>query len=75
MQEFFDRINGYNETKDILDDQDILCRTYIGGSVHKIDRCLYVYHVHKDNACKSEQFNGRIQSETLDLHDFYIQSR
>lgn len=71
-KEFFNRIGGYDESKDILDDQDILCRTYIHGSCHHIDKCLYIYHLHDSNSCKSDQFNGRIQTETLDLHDKYI---
>ena len=68
---FYEQIGGHNETMDVLDDQDLLARTYIHGKVHLIDKCLYIYHKHQDNTCYGEK-NAFIQEETLNLHDKYI---
>ncbi len=69
--DFYRRIGGHDPSRGVLDDQDILCRTFIHGRVKHIDRCLYVYHIHAGNTCRGEQ-NGFIQTETLALHDQYI---
>ena len=68
---FYIKIGGHNEKMEVLDDQDILCKTYIQGNVHHIDKCLYIYYRHKDNTCYGEK-NAFIQEETLNLHDKYI---
>ena len=68
---FYDKIGGHNETMEVLDDHDILCRTYIQGKVKHIDKCLYIYYKHKDNTCYGEK-NAFIQEETLNIHDKYI---
>lgn len=68
--EFYRRIGGHDPSRAVLDDQDILCRTFIHGRVKHIDRCLYVYHVHASNTCRGEE-NGLIQTETLAMHDQY----
>lgn len=68
---FYERIGGYDKTMDVLDDQDILSRTYISGNVKFVDKCLYVYHRHDGNTCYGEK-NKFIQTETLNIHDKYI---
>ena len=68
---FYDRIGGHDESLDILDDHDLVCRTYIHGKIHHIDKPLYVYHVHEGNTCYGEK-NAKIQEQTLDIHDKYI---
>lgn len=69
---FYNEIGGHNPDMKVLDDQDILCRTYIAGKMQHIDKPLYVYHIHKDNTCYGE-LNGQIQDDTLMLHDKYIE--
>lgn len=68
---FYDRIGGHDANLDVLDDQDIVSRTYIAGKVKKIDKCLYIYHYTGENTCKGDK-NARIQELCLDLHDRYI---
>lgn len=68
---FYKKIGGHDYTMDILDDQDILCRTYIQGKMHHINKPLYVYHLHPNNTCYGEK-NKKIQELTLELHDKYI---
>lgn len=68
---FYDSIGGHDASLAVLDDQDLLSRTYIEGKVKWIDKCLYVYHVHEGNTCYGEK-NDFIQKETLNIHDKYI---
>ena len=68
---FYDQVGGHDPTRDVLDDHDLLCRTFIAGTVRHIDRCLYVQHHHDDNTSTGEK-NARIQRETLELHDRYV---
>jgi hypothetical protein len=70
-RDFYEKIGGHDVTRAVLDDQDLVCRSYIHGRVGHIDECLYVYHVHPKNTCKGE-LNAFIQQETLRLHDKYI---
>jgi glycosyltransferase involved in cell wall biosynthesis len=71
--DFYRAIGGHDRTRAVLDDHDLLARTYIHGTVRKIDRCLYVYHHHGANTCQGE-LNSYIQVETLNLHDRYIEA-
>jgi O-antigen biosynthesis protein len=71
--DFYRRIGGHDPNLAVLDDHDLLARTYLHGKVAKIDRCLYVYHLHGDNTCQGEQ-NTRIQADTLALHDKYLEA-
>lgn len=68
---FYDRIGGHDASLDVCDDHDLLCRTYIHGTVRKIDKCLYVYHYTGSNTCKGDK-NEKIQNMTLGIHDKYI---
>lgn len=68
---FYHSIGGHDASFDVLDDQELLARTYIKGRVRHIDRCLYVYHVTGENTCAGER-NARIQTLCLDLHDRFI---
>lgn len=68
---FYEKIGGHNEEMEVLDDHDILCKTYIQGNVKHIDKCLYIYYKHKNNTCYGEK-NAFIQEETLNIHDKYI---
>jgi len=70
--DFYRKIGGHDKSRAVLDDQDLMARSYIQGNVRKIDRCLYIYHYHEGNTCKGAQ-NRHIQSETLNLHDQYIE--
>ena len=70
-REFYYQIGGHDESMAVLDDQDILARTYIQGTVKHLDRPLYIYHIHDTNTCYGDQ-NKKIQEETLHLHDRYI---
>lgn len=70
-REFYLRIGGHDPARAVLDDQDLVCRTYIAGRMKHIDQCLYIYHNHGANTCKGERMQ-EIQNGTLELHDRYI---
>lgn len=70
--DFYRRIGGHDTRRAVLDDHDLVARSYIHGRVEKIDKCLYIYHLHEGNTCRGEQ-NAFIQRETLALHDKHIQ--
>jgi glycosyltransferase involved in cell wall biosynthesis len=68
---FYDKIGGHNIFLEILDDQDLMCRTYINGNMKHVDKPLYIYHLHESNTCYGNM-NSRIQEMTLEIHDKYI---
>jgi len=71
---FYYKIGGHDESLDVCDDFDLVCRTYIAGSCVMIDKALYTYHVNKgQNTCYSKEKNERIQDLTKNLHDKYIE--
>lgn len=72
-KDFYERVGGHDPTLAVLDDHDLLCRTYVHGSVKHLDRCLYIYHYHGGNTSKDTGgTNQAIQTGTLDLHDRYV---
>lgn len=70
---FYWQIGGHDESLDVCDDFELLCRTYISGKCHLIKKPLYTYHVDKgQNTCYGEK-NERIQNLTREFHDRYIE--
>jgi len=69
---FYRAVGGHDASLDILDDHDLVCRTYIKArGIKHVDKCLYLYHLHDNNTCYGEK-NAKIQTMTLELHDKYI---
>jgi glycosyltransferase involved in cell wall biosynthesis len=69
----YEEIGGYDESRDILADQDLMCRMYAVTDFHLIDKCLYFQRVHERNTQAVPKLNVRIQEETVALYDHYIQ--
>lgn len=67
---FYNSIGGFDPNLDILEDHDLLCRTYIYGNVLHIDKPLYVYHLHDEGS--SYKKRDKIEKMTLLLHEKYI---
>ncbi len=65
---------GYDSERDVLDDQDLMCRIFQIGEFHHIGECLYLQRVHKSSTQRQAIINDRIQRETVELYDRYIQS-
>ena len=64
---------GYDPGRDILDDQDLMCRMYLHGDFRHIDECLYLQRWHASNTQRVSDLNARIQVETVELYDRYIE--
>jgi len=71
-REAYDNAGGYDASKKVLDDQDLIARIYLQGKFHHIKECLYYQRVHDNNTQKGE-FNAFIQTETVRLHGQTIQ--
>lgn len=69
---FYEKIGGHDATMAVLDDQELLCRTFLHAQkIRHIDRCLYLYHYTGENTSKGER-NREIQKGTQWLHDRFI---
>jgi len=53
-KEAYDSIGGHDESLTILDDQDLLSRTYLNTSCRCIDEVLYIYRFHQNNTFKQK---------------------
>lgn len=69
---FYEKIGGHDANRAVLDDHDLVARTYINGRVAHIPKCLYVYHWTEKNTSQEALVNPDIQQETLNIHDKYI---
>jgi glycosyltransferase involved in cell wall biosynthesis len=69
----YDSAGGYDASKEVLDDQDLMARLYLVGEFYHIDKCLYHQRVHTSNTQKDPETNRFIQEETVRLHGQYIQ--
>jgi SAM-dependent methyltransferase len=67
----YEQIGGHNPKMRVLDDQDILCRTYLATQMRHIDKCLYLYRIDGNNTWL--RHNKEIQDNCLRIHDQYIE--
>jgi len=61
----YTEVGGHNEDLSILDDQELLMRTYMITEFKEIEKCLYLYRVHGDNTWLER--NQAIQDGTKEL--------
>ena len=71
--DLYDMAGGYDPSRDVLDDQDLMCRLYQLADFHLVDECLYLQRVHEANTQRVAEINVRIQEETVALYDRYIE--
>lgn len=67
----YDAAGGYAADMRVLDDQDLMSRLFLQGEFLHIDRPLYLYRVHGDNAWL--RHNAEIQENVLRIYDQYIE--
>ena len=70
---FYAAIGGHDKSLEVLDDHDLVARTFLAGRVQHIQRALYRYHWTAENTSQSALRNPEIQRKTLEIHDRYIQ--
>lgn len=71
-KEFYHRIGGHDKTLKACDDGDLICRTMIHGTIHHIDRVLYVYYLHPENSHASTELKDWIENYAEYLHYHYM---
>jgi hypothetical protein len=64
-------VGGHDATMKITDDHDLMCRTFIAGKMHHIDKPLYFYRVNGDNTWLKNQAD--IETTMWACHDKYIE--
>ncbi|MEH0546526.1 glycosyltransferase [Streptomyces sp. B21-105] len=70
----YETAGGYDASRSVLDDQDLMCRLFHVGDFHHIPRCLYLQRMHPANTQRDPETNAHIQSETVALYDRYIEA-
>ncbi|WP_406420753.1 glycosyltransferase [Streptomyces sp. NBC_00873] len=69
----YEQVGGYDATRTVLDDQDLMCRLFQAGDFHLIPRCLYLQRQHPHNTQRDTEINAHIQRETVALYDKYVE--
>lgn len=69
-KEAYYKAGGHAEDMRVLDDQDLIARTYLVTRFKHIDKCLYLYRITGENTWL--RFNQEIQSNVHRLYDKYI---
>jgi len=64
------KIGGHNQEMRIADDHELICRTYLHGELHHIDKPLYIYRIYGDNTWLQNAKD--IQIEMWKNHNKYI---
>jgi SAM-dependent methyltransferase len=67
-------VGGYDASRDILDDQDLMCRLYQRTEFHHLPECLYLQRMHSENTQWQSETNARIQRETVHLYDQNVEA-
>ncbi|MER5492832.1 glycosyltransferase [Streptomyces sp. NPDC002454] len=68
------KVGGYDATRTVLDDQDLMCRLFQEGDFHHVERCLYLQRMHPANTQRDAAVNAHIQRETVALYDKYVEA-
>lgn len=69
-KDIYDLIGGHDPEMDVLDDQELLSRTYLATDMFHIDRCLYLYRVTGKNTFLEK--NQKIQDGVYPIYHRYI---
>lgn len=68
---FYQRIGGHNVNFPVADDHELIIRTYLEGTMHHIDKCLYLYRMGEQNSFSKRL--DEIQTLTFQLYFTYIE--
>lgn len=71
-KDFYLKIGGHDVNLKALDDQELMCRTYLYGEMYQINEPLYKYYIHGENSFSSRELNSFIQDFTWVLYETYI---
>ena len=62
-------LGGHDESLEVLDDQDLMIRTFLKTKVKFIDKCLYIYRITGENTWLER--NKKIQDECPNIYNKY----
>lgn len=65
----YDKLGGHDINLSVLDDQDLIVRTYLSTEIKFIDKVLYIYRITGDNTWIER--NKLIQTETVNMYYKY----
>lgn len=70
-REAYEKVGGHDETLEVCDDLDLMCKLYVAGSYLHIPRVLYKYRVHGDNTwlknqAKIDELNWKIYDRSIE---------
>lgn len=69
----YDSIGGHDETLEVCDDNDLMCRMYLVTHFYYIPEVLYVYRIRDDKNNTWLKKNALIQQMTVEIHQKYIE--
>lgn len=67
----YKQIGGHNPALEILDDLDLMHRTYMITEFHHIPKCLYIYRITGENTWLER--NQAIQKKTIEIYNLNIE--
>jgi glycosyltransferase involved in cell wall biosynthesis len=72
-RETYAKAGGHDAALGVVDDHDLLCRTYITGTpFHHIAKCLYLYRLLPDGQNTYVQRNAEIQQRQQEISNRYV---
>jgi SAM-dependent methyltransferase len=63
---------GYNENMRVLDDLDLMCKTYLVTKMYLLNEPLYLYRITGKNTWLNPELNNEIQINVPRIFDMYI---
>ena len=69
-KDVYNQVGGHADMR-VLDDLELMCRTYLVTKFHHIDRALYLYRIDSGNTWL--KYNEEIQNNVYRIYDEYIE--
>lgn len=67
----YEKAGGHSDKMRVLDDLDLMCRTYLETKFFHIDKCLYLYRITGENTWIKH--NSEIQSNVMRIYNQYVE--
>jgi len=67
----YEKVGGHSDQMRVLDDLDLMCRTYLETNFFHIDKCLYLYRITGENSWLKH--NEEIQNNVMRIYNQYIE--
>ena len=70
-KDFYTSVGGHDTSLEVCDDYDLVCRSYLSGKCHRINKPLYKYYADNERTSAKEK-NEKIQELTHKIHDDHM---